>query len=70
MANFKFLRKYGSKIAAAAALSVPLMSHAAIDTSSVTTAISDGGTAVGVVALAVLAVIASVHAFKMIRKAF
>lgn len=42
---------------------------AAIDTTSVTAALTDAGTAAGVVGAAVLVVIVGIHAFKYIRRA-
>jgi hypothetical protein len=51
--------------AAAAATSV----QAAIDTTSVTSALTDAGTAAGVVGLAALGVHAGIKAFHMIRRA-
>jgi len=43
--------------------------HAAIDTASVTSALTDAGTAAGVVGAASLVVIVGIKAFKMIRRA-
>jgi hypothetical protein len=43
--------------------------HAAIDTTAVTAALTDAGTAAGVVGAASLVVIVGIKAFKMIRQA-
>lgn len=43
--------------------------HAALDTTAVTTALTDAGTAAGVVGLASLGVFAGIKAFKLIRHA-
>lgn len=43
--------------------------HAALDTAGVTTALTDAGTAAGVVGAAVLVVIVGIKAFKYIRSA-
>lgn len=70
MRNFNVVRKYGAGAVLVASLMAPAFSFAAIDVTTLTTAISDGATAIGVVALAVLGVIALVHSFKLIRRAF
>lgn len=48
---------------------MPLASFAAIDVTSVTTALTDAGTAVATVGAAVLVVIVGVAAYKYIRRA-
>lgn len=71
----KFKRFYGSvKNQAAVAGGVALglvgsSAHAAIDTAGVTTALTDAGTAAGVVGAASLVVIVGIKAYKMIRRA-
>ena len=53
----------------AAFVAAPMSAMAAIDTTSVTAALTDAGTAAAVVGAAVLVVIVGIKAFKYIRQA-
>lgn len=66
------LNKFFSRVAApAVAIAAGLVTsaHAAMDTTAVTTALTDAGAAVAVVGAAVLVVIVGVKAFKLVRAA-
>lgn len=68
----RFFGSVSSKAAMAGAAMLSLMStgaHAAISTTEVTAALTDAGTAAGVVAAAVIVVIVGIKAFKYIRSA-
>ncbi len=73
--NSKYKRFFGSVknqavVAGASALGlVTTGAHAAISTTEVTAALTDAGTAAGVVAAAVIVVIVGIKAFKYIRSA-
>lgn len=61
----------GQRLALVAAPAMVAMgsAHATIDTSGVTSALTDAGTAAGVVGAAVLVVLIGIKAFKFIRSA-
>ncbi len=67
------MKGWGCRVAAPvmglSALAFAPMSMAAIDVTSVTTALTDAGTAVATVGAAVLVVIVGVAAYKYIRRA-
>jgi len=63
----KMIKRIGCAVAGSFA--VTQMASAAIDTSSVTTALTEAATAVGVVGAAVLVVVVGTKVFKFIRAA-
>ena len=64
----KSIRRFGAAVAVGA-MSFAGVASAAVDTSSVTGAITDAGTAVGVVGAAVLVVIVGTKVFKWVARA-
>lgn len=64
----KFAKRV-SQAGVAAVSAAAVSAHAAIDTAGVTSALTDAGTAAGVVGAAMLVVIVGIKAFKMIRSA-
>lgn len=73
MNNAKFsrfnLRKLSIGAMVAGVAAAASTAHAAMDTTGITTALTDAGTAVGVVGAAVLIVYVGIKAFKMVRGA-
>lgn len=66
-ATFKISQR--AAIVGAAGVALVNNAHAAMDTTSVTTALTDAGAAVAVVGAAVLVVYVGIKAFKMVRSA-
>ena len=65
----KQLRNFVPALAVSAAALLASASHAAISVTPITTALDDAGPAITIVAGAVLAIIALVVCFKLIRRA-
>ena len=70
----KFQRFYGSvknkaAVVGASVLGLSTQAHAAMDTTAVTAALTDAGTAAAVVGAAVLVVLVGIKAFKYVRAA-